>query len=201
MTGPEGGLRGSGAGDGSGSGLGRSLRGRLLVSHAALRELEFRHTVVLVGEHDDRGAVGVVLNRPLDPTVAEAVPPLAGVVDPGSPLFEGGPVAPEEPVLLVEADTPDVLDVPVFGSIGFMVGEVSEDLRTRLLRARVYAGHAGWGPGQLDSEVEAGAWILDDARAEDVFTDTPELLWSQVLERRGPEWASMARVPFDPTMN
>ncbi|MEX2531374.1 MAG: YqgE/AlgH family protein [Gemmatimonadota bacterium] len=178
-----------------------SLKGRLLISGGGLFDSNFRHTVVLVGEHDSRGAAGVILNRVLNVTVAEAVPPLAGLVETDAPLFEGGPVRPEEPVLLVETTRADLLDVPIFGSVGFLTGEVSVELRPEILRARVYAGHAGWGAGQLEAELEADAWILEDARAEDVFSAAPDLLWASLLRRKGPEYAALARVPYDPSMN
>ncbi len=178
-----------------------SLKGRLLVSGGGLYDASFRHTVVLVGEHDARGAVGVILNRALSTTVAEAVPPLASLVDTDAPLFEGGPVRPDEAVLLVETARTELLDVQVLESVGFLTGEVPAALRPEVLRARVFAGHAGWGAGQLEAELETDAWILDDARKEDVFTDAPELLRAKVLRRKGPEYAALARVPFDPRMN
>jgi putative transcriptional regulator len=68
-------------------------------------------------------------------------------------------------------------------------------------RARVFAGHAGWGPGQLEGELAEKAWIIADATADDVFTASPEALWRRILERKGPEYARLARVPFDPSMN
>ena len=178
-----------------------SLQGKLLISGGGLFDPNFRHTVVLIARHDEEGAVGVILNRRMDVTVADAVPPLAGLVEPGDPLFEGGPVQPEQPVLLVETAFPGLVDVPVFGSIGFLTGDVPEDVRPAVLRARVFAGHAGWGPGQLEAELEGDAWIVEQAAPDDVFTDSPESLWRRVLERKGPRYAAVARIPFDPSMN
>lgn len=178
-----------------------SLRGQLLISSGSLFDPNFRHTVVLVGEHNAEGAFGVVLNRALDVTVAEAVPPLGALVGPSEFLFEGGPVQPSSPVLLAEFAHPEAADLLVFGSVGFLVGEVSEDVRPGILRARVYAGYSGWGPGQLEQEMREGAWIVDPALEEDVFTDAPDMLWSRVLERKGPEYRRLSRMPFDPSMN
>lgn len=178
-----------------------SLKGRLLISSGGLYDPNFRHTVVLIGEHDATGAVGVVLNRPLDPTVAEAVPTLADLVDPDEPLFQGGPVEPQQAVLLAEVAVPGLLDVPVFGSVGFLTGEIPADVRSSLTRARVFVGHSGWGPGQLEAEMETDSWIVDDATADDVFTGSPHSLWHDVLERKGPPYTTMARIPFDPSMN
>jgi putative transcriptional regulator len=178
-----------------------NLRGVLLISSGGLYDPNFRHTVVLVGEHTEEGALGVILNRALNLTVEESVPPLASVVPPGQPLFEGGPVQRNAPVLLAEFADPARADLLVFGSVGFLVGDVPADVAPHLIRARVFSGYSGWGPGQLEAELAEGAWILGSAQVEDVFTDTPELLWSQVLERKGPEFRRLSRMPFDPSMN
>ena len=178
-----------------------SLQGQLLISGGGLYDLNFRHTVVLVGEHGADGAVGVVLNRPLDATVEEAVPSLAPLVDPGEPLFQGGPVEPNQAVLLAEVALPGIVDVPVFGSVGFLTGEIPSDIRPHVLRVRVFVGHAGWGASQLEAELEADSWIIDEATEDDVFTDAPDALWRRVLERKGPPYSAMARIPFDPSTN
>lgn len=178
-----------------------SLKGQLLLSSAGLHDPNFRHTVVLVGEHGSEGALGVVLNRPLELTVAQGVPEMASLVAPDAMLFQGGPVQPVTPVLVCEFIHPDLADLRVFGHVGFLVGDVSPDVRPGIVRARLFAGYAGWGPGQLEAEMAEGSWILEPARADDVFTDDPDLLWSRILKRKGPEFEHMARVPFDPRMN
>ena len=178
-----------------------SLRGRLLISSGGLFDANFRHTVVLIGEHNVDGALGVVLNRALDITVEEVVPVLSALVPAGELLFQGGPVQPNSPVLLAELAHPELADIPVFGSVGFLVGEVSPDVGLDVIRGRVFAGYSGWGPGQLEAEIAGEAWILDPARDEDVFTDAPELLWSRVLGRKGPEYRRLSRMPYDPRMN
>jgi putative transcriptional regulator len=178
-----------------------SLRGSLLISSGGLYDPNFRHTVVLIGEHNSDGALGVVLNRALDVKVEETIPTLTDLVPAGEPLFEGGPVQPANAMLIAEFTHPEWADVPVFGSVGFLVGEVSSDVEPRIVRARVFAGYSGWGPGQLEAEMAADAWILDPAREEDVFTDAPDLLWSRVLERKGPDYHQLSRMPYDPSMN
>ena len=178
-----------------------SLRGKLLISGGGLFDPNFRHTVVLVGEHNAEGALGVVLNRSLDVTVEEAVPPLATLVDPGEHLFQGGPVQPEQPVLLAELAHPELADLLVFGSVGFLTGDVPWDVRPGIRRARVFAGYSGWGAGQLEAEMDGGSWIVDPAREDDVFTDEPDHLWRRVLERKGPAYRRISRIPFDPSMN
>jgi len=178
-----------------------SLRGRLLISSGGLFDPNFRHTVVLVGEHNSDGALGIVLNRALDVTVEKILPTLGHLVPPGETLFQGGPVQPASPVLLAEFKDPGSADVLVFGPVGFLVGEVSPDIDSSILRARVFAGYSGWGPGQLEAEMATNSWILEPAREDDVFTDAPDLLWSRVLGRKGPEYRQLSRMPYDPSMN
>jgi putative transcriptional regulator len=178
-----------------------SLRGKLLVSSGGLFDPNFRHTVVLIGEHNADGALGVVLNRALDVTVAQAAAPLSRLVPEGEPLYQGGPVQPTSTVLLADLAHPDLADMRVFGSIGFLVGEVEDDVVPNIHRARVYVGYSGWGPGQLEAEVAAGSWIVESAQEADVFTDAPDLLWSRVLQRKGGKYAQLSRMPYDPSMN
>jgi putative transcriptional regulator len=178
-----------------------SLKGSLLISAGGLYDPNFRHTVVLIGEHDEEGAVGVVLNRPLDLTVEQAVPTLSDLAGPGELLFRGGPVEPDQAVLLADVEVPGLLDVPVLDSVGFLTGDVPAEVRPEVRRARVYVGHAGWGPGQLEAELESDSWVVEPARAEDIFTADPGGLWRSVLERKGGRYAVMARMPYDPSMN
>jgi len=180
---------------------GPPARGRLLISSGGLFDPNFRHTVVLLAEHDAEGSVGVVLTRPLEVTVHEAVPALAELVELDDLLYQGGPVEQEQPVLLAEVDDPEVLDLRVFGSVGFLTGAVPTSVRSRLERVRVFAGYAGWGPGQLEREMSEDAWVVAEPRADDVFTDEPDALWHRILERKGPPWSTMARIPFDPSTN
>jgi putative transcriptional regulator len=178
-----------------------SLRGSLLISSGGLYDPNFRHTVVLIGEHNTDGALGVVLNRPLDVTVERAIPTLSKLVTAGEALFQGGPVQPDGPVLLAELARPELADILVFGSVGFLVGDIADDIQTSILRARVFAGYSGWGPGQLEAEMAADSWIVEPALVDDVFTDAPNSLWSRVLDRKGPDYELLSRMPYDPSMN
>jgi len=179
----------------------RSLKGQLLISSGGLFDPNFRHTVVLMGEHNAEGALGFVLNRPLGVAVSTAVPPLASLVEPDEPLYQGGPVQPSHSVLVAEVVHPELVDQLIFGSIGFIIGLVPDDIRAGIRRARVFAGYSGWGPGQLEAEMEQSSWIVEPALEEDVFTDDPEGLWSRILERKGPAYRRLSRMPFDPSVN
>jgi putative transcriptional regulator len=129
-----------------------TLQGQLLISAGGLFDANFRQTVVLIGTHDARGAVGVILNRPLDVTVLDAIPTLAALVGSEDALHEGGPVETNQAVVLVEAVDDALLDVRVFGSVGFVTGDVPLEVGVGpCASARVFVGYAGWGPGQLEA--------------------------------------------------
>jgi putative transcriptional regulator len=178
-----------------------NLKGQLLLAGGGLFDPNFRRTVVLVGEHNDEGALGVVLNRPTAVSIQEAVPPLASIVTPDDRLFLGGPVQPQSPVVLAQFEHPDLADLLVFGSIGFMTGEALPQPGDGIRRARVFAGYSGWGPGQLEAEIEGDSWILEPALDDDVFTARPDDLWSMVLRRKGGGYRMLASMPFDPSLN
>jgi putative transcriptional regulator len=172
-----------------------SLRGQLLVAAPSLHDF-FHRTVVLMVEHTEDGAFGVVLNKPSETTVEEAIPDFASLTGPEEPLRIGGPVEPGAVVLLGEFDDPEACHKLVVGDVG--VVDV-EDPEAELGRVRAYAGHSGWGAGQLEDELEQEAWLVQTAEPEDAFSDAD--LWSAVLERRGGEFALLARMPEDPSLN
>ncbi len=178
-----------------------SLRGHLLIAGSTLLDPNFRRTVVLIGHHDDEGAVGVVLNRASEVEVALAVPPLAGLVEPGDRLFIGGPVSSQSAVVLADFERPENAEVVAFDSVGFLPEETDSESVGGLRRARVFAGYAGWGAGQLEAELGEGSWLTEPALAADVFTGDPEGLWSAVVRRKGPAYRLMSTMPFDPDLN
>jgi putative transcriptional regulator len=179
-----------------------TLRGQLLVASPALLDPNFQRTVVLIAEHDDSGAMGVVLNRLTELTVGDAAPVLGNIVEPGAVVHEGGPVQPTAVVILAQFHDAASAAVPVFGDIGFVAGDADfEALGPELRRARVFAGLAGWSPGQLEAELERDDWVLEPALPDDVFSDNPEALWASVLERKGGSFALLARMPPDPSLN
>ncbi len=179
-----------------------TLRGQLLIASATLVDPNFHRTVVLVAEHGEDGAMGVVLNRPSPVEVAEAVPKLAGLVDPGELVYVGGPVQPGAVVALAEYSDPEQAVATAFGHVGFLPGDADEgDLAEGVGRVRVFAGYSGWSPGQLEAELDEDAWIVEPAEASDVFTRDPDRLWSAVLDRKGGQFALLARMPVDPSVN
>jgi len=179
-----------------------SLRGHLLVAGPKLLDPNFLRTVVLVGEHGEEGALGVVLNRPSDARVAEAVPALAQLVEEDAVVHVGGPVQPEAVTVLAEFSERGQAATTVFGRVGFARGDLDVNaLATGTPRARVFAGYAGWSAGQLEGELAGGDWILADPLADDVFSSEGLGLWATVLRRKGGHFELLARMPIDPSLN
>lgn len=177
-----------------------SLRGQLLIAAPSLVDPNFVRTVILIAEHNDDGALGVVLNRPSESSIGAVVPDLTDLLDPEDLVYAGGPVQPGGVMVLAEFHDPQDAALPIEGALGFVAVEAEmDDLEAE--RARAFAGHAGWGPGQLESELEEEAWFTAPFERGDAFTDAPEELWSRVLLRKGGAYALVARMPLDPSLN
>jgi putative transcriptional regulator len=179
-----------------------TLRGQLLIASPSLLDPNFRRTVVLIAEHSEEGAMGVVLNRPSDLAAADAAPRLEGLLGESEPVYVGGPVTPNGIVVLAEFEDPSQAAMVVMDDIGFPPADSDfAALSERVRRARAYAGHAGWGPGQLEDELDEEAWILEEPLRDELFAEDPEDLWSAVLKRKGGSYALLARMPADPSLN
>jgi putative transcriptional regulator len=178
-----------------------TARGQLLIASPGLADPNFWRTVVLIVEHSREGALGLVLNRPSQTTVGETVTELEALLDSEDPLYVGGPVQPSGLIVLAEFDRPGDAALLAFEDVGVLAGGAQDDPELSVRRARAFIGHSGWGPGQLDSEMERGDWILEPARRDDAFSDAPQELWESVLTRKGGSYALVARMPPDPSLN
>lgn len=174
--------------------MAESLSGKLLIASPSMSD-HFRRAVVLVVEHNEDGAFGLVLNRPSDSTVGEAAPELAQLIGGEHALHIGGPVQSNAVTAIGEHSEPGDATKLIVGAVGMVDLERPPDLA----QVRVFAGYAGWSAGQLDAEVEAEAWIIERAQADDLFAEGD--LWATVLERMGDEFALLARMPSDPSLN
>jgi putative transcriptional regulator len=178
-----------------------SLRGKLLVASPALVDPNFARTVVLITEHTEDGAMGIVLNRPSETTLEEVAPELAAVAGEG-PIFVGGPVQPNALVLLAEFADPDAAAWIVAADVGLASAELDlDEISGAVRRGRVYAGYSGWGEGQLEAELELDSWIVEPPLPAELFPDDPATMWRDVLARKGGQYALIARMPADPSMN
>jgi putative transcriptional regulator len=185
------------------------LAGRLLVASPTLVDPNFARTIVLLLDVDEDGVLGVVLNRPSEVAVGEVLETWADVVGAPRVLFRGGPVGTDSALavasLAVEAEDADDQPVgwrPLFHGTGLVDLDVPSEVIVPALRGmRIYAGYAGWSYGQLESEIEEGAWYVVPGERQDVFHDDPADLWQQVLRRQPGPLAWLATYPDDPTLN
>ena len=186
------------------------LTGCLLVATPVLEDPNFRRTVILVVEHEAvEGTLGVVLNRPTDVPVDRVLDSWSELVTGPSVVFKGGPVAPTSALAigLVPGDAEPLgwhaLDgAAAVSRLGLVDLDAPPDLVAPAInRLRVYAGYAGWAPGQLKAEIDEGAWYVVAAEPADAFAGQPEGLWADVLRRQGGEMAFTATFPDDPSQN
>jgi putative transcriptional regulator len=201
-----------------------SFRGRLLVAAPPLVDPNFDRTVVLVLEHGREGALGIVLNRPGDTELHDAVPEWAPLASEPAVVFEGGPVATEAVIALactetkpgadrrgggvaestIESDQSDERDgwVPIVAGVGTVdLARAPGEIGAELTALRVFVGYAGWAPGQLEGELEQGAWFVVDLEHDDVFGAGAADLWRTVLRRQRGGIAIFASCPADPSTN
>ena len=187
-----------------GKGAGVSWSGRLLVATPSLVDPHFARAVVLLLQHEPgEGALGVVLTRPSETDLAQVLPGWEDLAATPPVVFGGGPVQPTAAVCVgrtrrgarPEAGWAPLAD-PLLGTVDLDRAPAGE-----LEQVRVFAGYAGWSEGQLEGEVDEGAWWVLDALPGDPFTAAPELLWRQVLQRQGPPIAFAAHYPSDPSLN
>ncbi|MFF1459918.1 YqgE/AlgH family protein [Streptomyces sp. NPDC058330] len=181
-----------------------SLTGRLLVAAPALSDPNFDRAVVLLLDHDEEGSLGVVLNRPTPVGVGDILASWAGLAGEPDVVFQGGPVSLDSAlgVAVIPGDDGPLGWRRVHGAIGLVDLEAPPELLAPALGAlRIFAGYAGWGPGQLEAELADGAWYVVESEPGDVSASHPEKLWRAVLRRQRSELAMIATYPDDPSLN
>ena len=176
-------------------------KGRLLLATPPLEDPNFDRTVIYVLEHHDEGALGLVLNRPMDERLGEPLDAWVELQSQPSQIFAGGPVEPEALIALART-TGQVDDEEHLAPLNADIAsaDLSADpvlMQGSITELRVFRGYAGWGPGQLDGEIEAGAWMVLDTEPSDLFTDHPDELWRSVLRRQPGRLAWLASAPDD----
>lgn len=190
------------------------LNGYFLISEANLSDPHFHHTVVLIISHDKEGAFGLVLNRKLDLCLGEVVPEFAGSPAGTLPLFQGGPV--QQQVLFTmhsglppkikgeHASTPveQVIFEPAFPIlVEYLKNEWASLSEADRPPVNLYAGYSGWAQGQLEFELEQGAWVIRPAAVKYIFSTNPEENWREALGELGGMFKIVAETGFKPSMN
>jgi len=180
-----------------------SLKGQLLLDGGKLSGSFFHRTAVLVCNHDAEGAFGLVLTRTADAKVGDAlVADLPDVIK-ELPLHLGGPVQTQAlSYLYTDIFLPDADVLPNLG-IGHSVEELVDlgQSYSPTQKVKIFAGYAGWSPGQLDDEMKRAAWITHPASLDLLFETDPAQLWKSVLKQKGWQYKLMADAPEDLSWN
>jgi putative transcriptional regulator len=176
-----------------------SLKGQLLLDGGRLHGSFFHRSVVLICEHDRDGALGLVLNRCTEGKVGELLDAEVPETIEDQPVFVGGPVQPaalsylHTDTFLLEAN---VLPNLTLGHSVESLVEIAGSFSSAR-RVRVFAGYAGWSPGQLDDEMKREAWLVHPATIELVFCPKPDELWRGILRTKGWPYRLLAEAPDD----
>jgi len=179
------------------------LRGRLLVATPPLVDPNFDRTVVLMLEHGEDGALGIVINRPSGTALAEVLPDWHEHATAPGVVFSGGPVAPEAVIALARGGNEETEGwVSVLGEVGTIdVGRDPDVVAPHIDALRVFVGYSGWSPGQLEAEIAQDAWFVVPTESGDAFSPHPDQLWREVLRRQRGRIAMFANYPEDPETN
>jgi putative transcriptional regulator len=171
-----------------------------------LSDPSFDRSVVYVLEHHEDGAIGLILNRPTDESLSEPLDRWIDLQSAPSAVFAGGPVDTNAMIGMATTKEPLTDTTELLTPISGLVASTDLSADPALVAAhvetvRVFRGYAGWGAGQLDAEIEEGAWLVLDSRVGDVFCDRPEELWRDVLRRQPGRLSWLALAPDDLSLN
>lgn len=184
-----------------------SCRGRILVATPPLGDPNFDRTVVYMLEHTAAGAIGVVLNRPLDQECPTSLQAWDALLSTPAVLFGGGPVDPDALIGVARVSGPGGSGWHIVSTDGATaIGSVDlagtpDDAGGRISAMRLFRGYSGWAPSQLDEELAARVWMVFDMVDDDVFTAAPDDLWRRVVRRQGGRVAWAADAPDDLSNN
>ncbi|MFQ5780263.1 MAG: YqgE/AlgH family protein [Nitrospiria bacterium] len=182
--------------------IGTVSKGKFLVAMPMLNDPNFRQTVVLICEHGREGTLGVVVNRPTEIAVSTLVDDFPDVTG-TERIYSGGPIAKNGMLILCRGNM-------AYESHPILEGVfVAKDLDTLKIpgalgpdgEIRCYLGYGGWAPGQLEDEIQSGAWSVLPSDSTLIFDAEPTILWPQLMRRLGSRWALYASMPLDPSMN
>jgi len=179
------------------------LKGQLLLDSGQLRGSFFQRTVVLICQHDREGAFGLVLNRSSGTNVGEAIVADLPETLKSCPLYLGGPVQPTAlSFLLSDSFIPDANVMPGLSlchSLDSLI-ELGESF-SPTQKIKMFAGYAGWSPGQLEDEMKRKAWLTHAASLDLIFDSQPEQLWKNILRQKGWQYKLLAQMPEDASLN
>lgn len=180
-----------------------SLRGQLLVATSAIGAGPFRRSVVYILDHDEDGALGLIINRPTAADVEDILPDWADIVNAPECLFDGGPVAMDSAlgVGIVSGAARPAGWQSMTGRVGLLDLSGPPPAAEEFDGLRIYLGYAGWSAGQLELELEEKSWLVVASEIDDLISADPEGLWAKILQRQEGETRYLATMPDDPTDN
>lgn len=181
------------------------LTGHLLIATPLIGDPNFGRTVLFVIEHNAEGSLAVVVNRMTDATVSETLPSWDQKVAAPAMMFDGGPVGESSIVALAISETIDEEALePIAGLPSVHTVDLDSDsviTQALVTTMRLFAGYAGWAPGQLEGEIAAGAWFVAKATTGDVFAPLPDQVRESVLRRQRNGTRYFTHYPDDPRWN
>ncbi len=177
-------------------------RGKFLVADRRVGDLLFSQAVILLVSYGPNGAMGLVINHPTDVELSSVLPGIKGMKNRGNKVYIGGPVGVDEMFLLVRTGSKPEASLHIFGDVYMSMSR--KTLESVIARGdkgidfRVYAGYAGWAPGQLEREVSRGDWHVLDADEKTLFKRKPGAIWEELINRASAQWVKMrdGRVRF-----
>jgi len=175
------------------------LAGSLLLAHPKLRDPNFARAVVLMSLHNAEGAMGVVLNRPLDKTLSDLGPEFSRSELASVPLYCGGPVNPEQLILVAWQTTSYDGTFKLY--FGLDPKKLQQLMSETVLEVRAFLGYSGWSAGQLESEMQQSTWLVSPVPAELLGRLDGVGLWKRIVGGLSPEWRMLADEPEDPSKN
>jgi putative transcriptional regulator len=176
-----------------------SLAGSLLLAHPKLRDPNFVRTVVLMSLHNSEGAMGVVLNRPLEKTLSDLGPEFRRSELAKVPLYCGGPVNPEQLILVAWQTT--TFDGTFKLYFGIDPQKLQELMGETQLEVRAFLGYSGWSGSQLEAEMKQDTWLVSPVPADLLGKLEGVDLWKRIVGGLSPEWRVLADEPDDPSQN
>lgn len=179
------------------------LPGLLLLADPFLADPNFKRTVILVSERQEKGFVGFILNRPLNLQLSDAIPEFK---DLDAPLFYGGPVQTDTMHFFHTLghqidDSVEVIDGVFWGGDFNQVKELLLEEKVSPDKFKFYLGYSGWDKEQLVNELKSKTWVLSNGDFKHVFNDTPKELWKEILNEKGGKYSLFSSFPEDPLLN
>lgn len=171
----------------------RLSKGAILIAGRNLHDPNFSRTVVLITEYNNIGTTGLVINRPMNMAAKQVFPPINQVTPEAGKLFIGGPIGFNNLQILVETGTQFQRSDSLTGNIYLInnprtFGDLAQHVEAGL-KIKILAGYAGWGIGQLESEIIRRDWYIWRADSSIVFSKTPESVWNELIELVTVQWA------------